>query len=171
MHMMIVCRGIQGFGGGILIPVSMAAVADFYAPQERGKVQGMLGAVFGLGSGAGPLVGGLICTVASWHYIFFINIPLSAVCLVLTLKKFPSVAKSERKRIDFIGMSLITLLILDTLLYFQWIINDMAFTDPRSILMILAAVVLLAAFIIRERRAEDPVLSPALSKNRVIVFS
>ena len=79
MEMFIVCRAIQGFGGGILIPVAMAAVADLFAPSDRGKVQGLFGAVFGIGSGIGPLIGGYIEGAASWHWCFYINLPLALV--------------------------------------------------------------------------------------------
>ena len=101
MTMLIICRAVQGLGGGILMPVAMAAVADFYAPEDRGKMQGMLGAVFGIGSGIGPLVGGAICTYISWHWIFYINVPLALVCFALTFSKFPSLDEYSTKKIDY----------------------------------------------------------------------
>jgi len=171
MGMMIVCRAVQGLGGGILVPVAMASVADFYSPEERGKVQGLLGAIFGIGSGLGPVVGGLICTYVSWHWVFYINIPFAVVCLLLTLKEFPMVAEHEEKRIDYTGMAVLTMLVLDILLYFQWIGDEMEFADPRSLVMIAIALVLAAVFVFIERRAEDPVLSPKLVRNRVILLS
>lgn len=90
MTMFIVCRAVQGVGGGILIPVAMAAVADLYSPVERPKMQGMLGAIFGIGSGIGPLIGGYITEYISWHWCFYINIPLAVVAFFLTIKKFPT---------------------------------------------------------------------------------
>ena len=171
MEMMIACRGFQGLGGGILVPVAMASVADFYSPKERGKIQGILGAVFGIGSGMGPLIGGFICNYFTWHWVFYINVPLAAVCLALTIRKFPMVAEANGKRIDYLGMAILTALILDVLLYFEWISDEMEFGEPRSIFMIVCAVALAVAFVLRERRAEDPVLSPRLSTNRIVVFS
>ena len=170
MTMLIVCRAVQGLGGGILMPVAMAAVADFYPPEERGKMQGMLGAVFGIGSGIGPLVGGFICTYISWHWVFYINVPLAAVCFVLTLKKFPSAKNEGLKRIDYVGMAVLTALILDILLFFQQLGEGVAATELNMISMLIAAFVLLAAFICIERKAEDPIISPKLLHRKIVVI-
>ena len=170
MTMLIVCRAVQGLGGGILMPVAMASVADFYAPEDRGKMQGMLGAVFGIGSGIGPLVGGFICTYISWHWVFYINVPLAIVCMALTVKKFPAANVDSLKRIDYFGMVVLTTLILDVLLFFQWIGDDMQITDLKSISMIIAAVALLSLFILIEKRAEDPIIAPKLLHKRIVVL-
>jgi len=169
MTMLIVCRAVQGLGGGILMPVAMAAVADFYAPEDRGKMQGMLGAVFGIGSGMGPLVGGFICTYISWHWVFYINVPLALICFLLTLRQFPSVEANVLKRIDYTGMIVLTALILDVLLFFQQLGDGVPATEIQMILMIAAAIVLLAAFIHIERRAEDPIVSPKLMHKKIVV--
>ena len=171
MEMLIVCRAIQGLGGGILMPVAMAAVADFYAPEDRGKMQGMLGAVFGIGSGIGPLVGGFLCTYASWHWVFYINVPLAVICVLLTIKRFPSTNTDSLKRIDYIGMVVLTALMMDILLYFQWIGNEFSFMDIESLLMMVSAVVLLTLLIMIEKRAEDPIMAPKLIRKRVVVLS
>ena len=171
MTMLIVCRAVQGLGGGILMPVAMASVADFYAPWERGKMQGMLGAVFGIGSGIGPLVGGFICTYISWHWVFYINVPLAVVCFLLTLKKFPKVSSENLKRIDYLGMVVLTALIMDVLLFFQRLGERMDVSDTQSILMGVAAVVLLAVFIFVEKRAEDAIIAPKLIRKRIVVLS
>ena len=170
MTMLIVCRAVQGLGGGILMPVAMAAVADFYAPEERGKMQGMLGAVFGIGSGIGPLVGGFICMYISWHWVFYINVPLALVCFILTLRQFPSANVEGLKRIDYAGMVVLTALILDILLFFQQLGEGVSVTEMKMILMIAAAVVLLLTFIFIERRAEDPIIAPKLVHKRIVVI-
>ena len=171
MSMLIVCRAVQGLGGGILMPVAMASVADFYEPMQRGKMQGILGAVFGIGSGIGPLVGGFICTYISWHWVFYINVPLALICFLLTLKQFPSVNTVELKKIDYAGMIILTALIMDILLFFQWIGDEMDITEIKSILMIVIAIALLITFIIIERRAEDPIIHPKLMHKRIVVLS
>ncbi len=165
MMMLIVCRGVQGLGGGILMPVAMASVADFYSPEDRGKVQGALGAVFGIGSGIGPLVGGALCEYISWHWIFYINIPIILICILLTVKKFPEREADVSKRIDYVGMAVLTLIILDILLYFQWISGEMEFLSVRSITMIVGGIILASIFVAIERRVEDPVLAPKLLHN------
>lgn len=111
MTMFIICRGIQGVGGGILIPVAMAAVADLYSPSERPRMQGMLGAVFGIGSGIGPLVGGYLTEYISWHWCFYINIPLAVVAFVLTLKKFPTPEVGE-VHVDYRGIATLSAFLL-----------------------------------------------------------
>ena len=170
MTMMIVCRSVQGLGGGILMPVAMASVADFYAPEERGKMQGMLGAVFGVGSGIGPLVGGFICTYISWHWVFYINVPIAVVCFLLTLKQFPMAQVDGLKRIDFPGMVVLTALILDVLLFFQRLGEEIPVTEPLMIAMIIVAPVLLAIFIRLEKRAEDPIIAPKLVHKKIVVL-
>ena len=171
MEVLIVFRAVQGLGGGILMPVAMASVADFFAPEDRGKMQGMLGAVFGIGSGIGPLVGGAICKYFTWHWIFYINVPIALVCFLLTLSKFPSMDVDSVKRIDFPGMVVLTALILDVLLYFQWIGDEIRFLSIESALMIAGAIALLALFAILERKAEDPIIAPKLLHKRTVVLS
>ena len=171
MEVLIVFRAVQGLGGGILMPVAMASVADFFAPEDRGKMQGMLGAVFGVGSGIGPLVGGAICKYVSWHWIFYINVPIAIVCFLLTMSKFPSMNVDSVKRIDFPGMVVLTALILDVLLYFQWIGDEIEFLSWKSGLMIAAALLLLVLFSLIERKAEDPIMAPKLVRKRTVVLS
>ena len=170
MTMMIVCRAVQGLGGGILMPVAMAAVADFYAPEDRGKMQGMLGAVFGIGSGIGPLVGGAICTYISWHWVFYINVPLALVCFFLTISKFPSLDEYSTKRIDYTGMAVLTVFILDVLLFFQQLGEGTSITDTKMILMAAAAPVLLTVFVSIELKAEDPIIAPKLIRKKMVVI-
>lgn len=79
MEMMIACRALQGLGGGILIPVATAAVADLYEPAKRARMQGMLGAVFGIGMGLGPILGGYITEYIGWHWVFYINLPMAVI--------------------------------------------------------------------------------------------
>ncbi len=169
MEMMIVCRGIQGMGGGIIMPVAMAAVADFYPPSERGKMQGMLGAMFGIGSGIGPLVGGFVCNSLSWHWIFYINIPIVILCLLFTFVKFPEQEHKEMKPIDYLGMVVLTALIFDVLLYFQGISDGMDLGGVKSIVMISFAVVMVDLFLLIENKVEDPVVAPKLAHNRTVL--
>ena len=79
MGMLIVFRGIQGIGAGALFPVALAIIGDMFTPQERGKYQGLFGAVFGIAFILGPLVGGFLTEQVSWHWIFYVNIPIGIV--------------------------------------------------------------------------------------------
>lgn len=95
METVICARAIQGMAGGIIIPVSTAVIADLYPPKERAKMQGALGALFGIGFGVGPLIGGALATlniggIPGWHFAFAINIPLLLITIALCRGQFPS---------------------------------------------------------------------------------
>jgi EmrB/QacA subfamily drug resistance transporter len=169
MEMFIVCRAVQGLGGGFLLPVATAAIADLYSPIERGKMQGVMGAVFGLGTALGPVIGGLITDNISWHWVFYINVPLAVVALFMTAREFPAMEVISRKKIDYMGMSVLGLFLLDLLLFFSWAGSDIEWVSVESGVMVLIAAVLLAVFVVLEYRAEDPVIAPRLFKNRTFV--
>ena len=171
MEMLIVCRAIQGFGGGILIPVATAAVADFYAPKDRGRMQGILGAFFGIGSGIGPLIGGYITEYVSWHWIFYINVPLAVVSMALTVRRFAQPDEDAEHSIDRRGIALLSLLLLDVLLLIELGGREFEWVSPTSAAMAAVAVVLLCLFVRVERSAREPLLAPHLFRNRTIVKS
>jgi len=171
MEMFIVCRGMQGLGGGILIPVATAAVADLYSPRDRARIQGILGAVFGIGSGIGPLLGGYINDFAGWHWLFYINVPLALVSFLQTIKKFPTPIRDDKPSIDYKGIALLTLFIADILLFFEWAGKDFEWISVQSVVMIAVALALLVVFCIVERKAVEPILSPSLLKNRTVIMA
>ena len=104
MWQFILFRGIQGLGGGAVFPVALAVVADLYTPVERGKYLGLFGAVFGLSSVVGPAIGGLITDLFSWHWIFFVNVPVGLVSLVILWRLLPAIKRPEAARnIDYVG--------------------------------------------------------------------
>ena len=171
MEMFIICRGIQGLGGGILIPVATAAVADLYSPRERGRMQGILGAVFGVGSGIGPLIGGYITEYIAWQWCFYMNLPLAAVAFILTLKKFPTPAMEEKPTIDYPGIAVLSAFLIDLLLLFQWGGNDFEWLSFEAGAMAAVALILIGVFVMIERRAKEPILSPQLIHNKTVVLS
>ena len=170
MEMFIVCRAVQGLGGGILIPVATAAVADLYSPRERAKMQGILGAVFGIGSGIGPLIGGYITEYISWHWIFYINIPMAIVSTILTLKKFPTPINNDSEvHIDKAGILLLSVMLIDVLLFFQFGGDEFEWVSVTSFAMIALALVLLVLFVKVENKAVEPIIAPHLIHNKVVV--
>ncbi len=171
MEFFIACRAIQGLGGGILIPVAMAAVADLYSPSDRARMQGMLGAIFGVGSGIGPLLGGYIEGAASWHWCFYINIPLAIIAFVLTIKKFPTPMDDGVRHIDTKGIALLTLFLADILLFIEFGGSKFEWVSAQSAAMIVAAVVLLLLFVLAEKRAIEPILAPHLIKNKTVIMA
>ena len=166
MDQFVIFRAIQGLGGGMLVPVATAAVADLYAPTERGKIQGLLGALFAIAMCLGPIVGGVIVENVPWHWIFTINIPIGAIALALTLKKFP-VQEHSKAKVDYIGMGLLTGFLFTLLLFFTWAGVDFPWASVESGVMIVVAAVLLLLFIEAEKRAEEPVLRLSMFRNRI----
>jgi len=169
MEMLIVCRAVQGVGGGILIPVATAAIGDLYSPTERAKMQGLMAAIFGVGMAMGPIVGGLITDHISWHWVFYINVPIGAAALFLIARKFPTMEVTNTKKIDYLGMSVLGVFLLDIILFFNWAGDDFDWISYESGLMVLVAAGLLAIFAFIERRTEDPVMAPRLFKSRTFV--
>ena len=104
MEQLIIFRGIQGLGAGALFPVSLAVIGDLFSPAERGKYQGLFGAVFGLSSIVGPLLGGFLTEHVSWHWIFYVNIPIGIVALVVIARLLPTVKRPDASRnLDILG--------------------------------------------------------------------
>jgi len=169
MTELILFRAIQGLGGGILIPVATAAVADLYSPAERGKVQGMLGSLFAVAMCLGPFLGGYITDNISWHWVFFINIPLGIMAVIMTMKKFPKQEPVDGIKVDYTGIALLSAFLLVFLLFFTWAGVDFPWFSTESFIMVAISLIFLSIFIWNEYKAKDPILKPALFKNKMFV--
>jgi EmrB/QacA subfamily drug resistance transporter len=158
MEMLILFRFIQGLGGGVLIPVTMASVADLYEPQERGKIQGMVGAVFALGSVIGPFLGGFIVDNLDWRWVFFVNIPVGILAITVTMVEFPRVTKVAQKQVDYLGVLALIGTLMPALLIMTWGGSTYAWNSNEIICLAVLSSISFISFILIEKRAEDPVL-------------
>jgi EmrB/QacA subfamily drug resistance transporter len=171
MWQLILFRGLQGLGGGAIFPISLAVVADLYTPAERGKYLGLFGAVFGLSSLLGPGIGGFITDTISWHWIFFINVPLGLVSLVVMWRLLPTIRRPEvATHIDFLGAGVFALAIAPFLI---GLTNKQTgeWTDPAVGGLMLAGLVFGALFLVIESRVPDPIVPLSLFRTRAFSIS
>lgn len=168
MGMIVAGRAVQGLGAGGLIVVSMAVVGDILPPRDRGKVQGMLGAVFGLSTVIGPLIGGLLVQTLGWHSIFFVNVPVAVVAFVTLGVALKSRAR-VRRQIDYAGAVLMTMFLSATVLVANIGGSTMPWLSPTVLGLGAAALAALAGFVWREAHATEPVMPLALFRNNNFV--
>jgi EmrB/QacA subfamily drug resistance transporter len=171
MWQFILFRGLQGLGGGAVFPVALAVVADLWSPSERGKYLGLFGAVFGLSSLLGPGVGGFITDTWGWHWIFFVNVPLALVSLVVCWRLLPPIKRPESGRnIDYLGAAVFTAAIAPFLIGLS---NKQTgeWTDPAVGGLMLLGLAFAVVFVIVESRAADPIVPLELFRIRSFTIS
>jgi EmrB/QacA subfamily drug resistance transporter len=171
MWQFILFRGLQGLGGGAVFPVALAVVADLYTPVERGKYLGFFGAVFGLSSLIGPFIGGGITDLISWHWIFFINVPVGLVSLVILWRLLPGIKRPDAARnIDYLGAAVFTAAIAPFLV---GLTNKQTgeWTDPAVGGLILLGLAFGVLFVFVESRAPEPIVPLSLFGNRSFTIS
>jgi EmrB/QacA subfamily drug resistance transporter len=171
MGMLIAFRGLQGVGAGSLFPVALAVIGDLFTPAERGKYQGLFGAVFGVAFVVGPLVGGFLTEQIHWNWIFYVNIPIGLVALFVISRLLPTM-KTERatRNFDILGGIIFTVAISFLLVgltnkqFGDW-------TDPTVGGFILAGLIGTVLFILAEARAKEPIIPLDLFRNRTYTSS
>jgi EmrB/QacA subfamily drug resistance transporter len=172
MTMLIVFRGIQGIGGGIMMTNSFTVIADVFPPGERAKYQGLLTAVFSFASVIGPTTGGFLTDNISWHWIFFINIPIGAIAVSIFIKFFPGFrADNVKHSIDIPGVVALVLMVVPAMLALSWGGVKYDWGSPQIIGMLVFAALMLFLFLFLEHRAAEPIIPLYLFKNRIVAIS
>ncbi|MGF2949037.1 MDR family MFS transporter [Microbacterium alcoholitolerans] len=172
MTVLIVARIVQGLGGGGLIILSQAIIADVIPARERGKYMGIIGAVFAVSSVAGPLLGGWLTEEVDWRWTFWLNIPLGLLALTaaLTLLHLPK-GTTSRPKIDVLGMMTLAGATACLILVASWGGNDFEWTSPVILSLIAATVVLAVLFVLAERRAAEPIMPLGMFHERNFVLA
>jgi EmrB/QacA subfamily drug resistance transporter len=167
---LIAARAVQGIGGAGLMAMSQAAIADVVSPRERGRYQGYMAGTWAIASIAGPIIGGWVTDYATWRWIFWINLPLGLIAMVLCDRALRVLTVRPREtKIDFLGAGLLTGAVTCFLLVMSWGGVEMPWNAPPLLAMLLAGVVSIVWLAWHERRAPDPMLPPRLFRNGVIV--
>ncbi|MEW9554101.1 MFS transporter [Nonomuraea sp. NPDC050783] len=158
MGELIACRAVQGLGGGGLMVLAQAIVGDVVSVRERGRYQGFFGAVFAVSSIVGPLLGGVFVDRLSWHWVFYVNLPLGAIALFVIVAVLPGDGTRDKHTIDYAGIVLLGGATSCLVLVATWGGTTYAWTSPVVVGLAVAAVALLAMWVLVERRAAEPVM-------------
>src|SRR2546430_1543541 len=171
MWQLVGFRAVQGLGAGALFPVALAVIGDMFDAAERGKYQGLVGAVFGLSSLIGPAIGGVITDTVGWQWVFFVNLPVGAVVFAVIWRTLPRVRPSAaRPRIDYLGATALVAALVPILV---GLTNQQSgnWADPAVGGLILAGLAITALFVWVEARAVGPIVPLELFRNRSITIS
>ncbi len=171
MTQLILFRAVQGLGGGGLMVTAQAVVGDIIPPRDRGRYQGIFGAVFGLASIAGPLLGGYFTTHWSWRWIFYINLPLGILALVVLAATLPGTAPRRAHAIDYAGAALLAVFLTGVTLMADLGGTIFPWSSPLVLGLMGTAALALVLFVVVERRAAEPILPPRLFANRTFAVT
>jgi EmrB/QacA subfamily drug resistance transporter len=171
MAQLVVFRGIQGIGAGGLMTLAMTTIADIVAPRERGRYQGLFGAVFAFSSIAGPLLGGFITSALSWRWIFYVNLPIGFLALAFFIFGFHQPHHRVAHRIDYAGVVYLTSGTVALLLVLSMGGVQYPWSSPLIIGLAASAAALCILLVVTERRSAEPVFSPHIFHSRVFVIA
>lgn len=167
MPQLILARGMQGLGAGALLTMPQATIGDIFNPRERGRWMGAISAVFGLASIVGPVFGGWITDQWGWRWIFYINLPVGALALIVVLYALPSVKTADQIKVDWPGSLLLVAGLTPLLLAFSWAGTEYSWLSAPILSLFGAAALFLGLFVWFERRAAEPILAPQLFANSI----
>lgn len=167
MMELIIFRGLQGIGAGAMLSMPRATIGDIFSPRERGRWLGVFSMAFGVAAIVGPFLGGWITDQLGWQWVFYINLPVAALALIGIIYALPRVRTPGRVQVDWLGTGLLILGLVPMLLAFTWAGSTYPWGSPVIILLFVFSAVVLALFVLAERRAAEPVVPVEFFRVRV----
>jgi EmrB/QacA subfamily drug resistance transporter len=164
-------RALQGIGAGGLMVGAQAIIADIVPPRERGRYMGLIGSVFAVASVAGPLLGGFLVDSLSWRWVFYVNLPVGALAVLIVVTRLHLHTPTVRHKIDVLGAALLSAGVASLILVTTWGGSEYAWGSATIVGLAVAGVLLLVAFVWQESRAPEPILPLKLFRSRVFTVS
>ncbi|MTH53981.1 DHA2 family efflux MFS transporter permease subunit [Bacillus mangrovi] len=164
-------RAIQGIGGGALLPIAFTIVFDIFPPEKRGKMTGLLGAVFGSSSVFGPLLGAYITEYISWHWVFYVNVPIGLLSLFLIIRYYQESKSHQKQKIDWTGAATLVISVVSLMFALELGGKEYDWNSVQILGLFGLFAVALAVFIFAERRASEPIISFWMFKKRLFAAS
>jgi EmrB/QacA subfamily drug resistance transporter len=158
MLTLIISRGVQGIGGGGLMAIAFVIIGDVVPPRERGRYVGLITSVFAVGSVVGPLMGGFFVEQLNWRWIFFINIPIGIVALVITSRALRMPIQRLDRQVDYLGAALLTGSVTCLILFLSWSSTEYGWGSALSVVLAAAAALQAIGFVAWEKRASEPIM-------------
>jgi len=172
MTQLIIFRGVQGIGAGIMMANAFTVIGDLFPPAERGKYQGYITAVFGVSSIIGPTLGGFVTDALSWNWVFFLTVPLGILIIIIFVKYFPDIRPDNLKHsVDYLGASILVLTVVPALLALSMGGVNYPWASIQIMGMFIFSFLMLILFIFIESRSQEPIIPLSLFKNRIVAVS
>jgi EmrB/QacA subfamily drug resistance transporter len=171
MGWLIASRAIQGVGGGGLAAAAFTIIADIFPPRERGKWTGLIASMFGLASVVGPLLGGYITDHFNWRWIFYVNIPIGIVALVIAAMFLPNIKRDYRPTIDWLGSVTIAGTVVPLLLALIWGGDKYSWGSGQIVGLFATSIIMGIFFVLTEQHAKDPIIPLRLFASKVFTLA
>ena len=171
MTQLVVFRAVQGIGAGGIIPLSLAVIGNIVPPRDRGRYQGLIGATFGAASIIGPAVGGFIVDNTTWRWVFYVNLPIGGLALIVIWLTMPRRREVRKRPIDWAGAGVLAAGTTALLLGLVWGGREYAWSSPEVVGALALAAALLVVFALWERRVSEPILPFDVLRNPIVLSS